>query len=116
MRIPFKTSPAEFDQHLLFPSNVFTLLPKDHECFLYADLFGQLDTSVLESQYSPKGQHAYHPKLLVSILIYAYSRGVFSSRQIEQRSSMTMPHALRHCWIVSCTMPKPSSSKARVIV
>ena len=31
------------------------------------------------------GQHAYHPKLIVSILIYSYSRGVFSSRQIEQR-------------------------------
>ncbi|HEC13048.1 MAG TPA: IS1182 family transposase [Acidiferrobacteraceae bacterium] len=85
MRIPFKTSPAEFDQHLLFPSNVFNLLPKDHECFLYTDLFGQLDTSVLESQYSAIGQRAYHPKLIVSILIYAYSRGVFSSRQIEQR-------------------------------
>ncbi len=85
MRIPFKSSPIELDQRLLFPSNVFDLLPEDHECYLYKDLFGQLDTLALESQYSHNGQNAYHPKLIVSILIYAYSRGVFSSRQIERR-------------------------------
>ncbi|MFI3156660.1 MAG: IS1182 family transposase, partial [Methylococcaceae bacterium] len=76
MSIPFKSSPVEFHQHPLFPSNIFDLLPKDHECYLYADLFEQLDTTALESQYKVKGQNAYHPKSIVSILIYAYSRGV----------------------------------------
>ncbi|MEI8209560.1 MAG: transposase [Methylococcales bacterium] len=85
MSIPFKSSPVEFNQHLLFPTNIFDLLAKDHECYLYADLFQQIDTSSLENLYSVKGQHAYHPKLIVSILIYAYSHGVFSSRQIEKR-------------------------------
>jgi transposase len=85
MAIPFKSSPVEFNQYLLFPANIFDLLPKDHECFVYADLFQQMDTSHLESLYSVKGQNAYHPRLIVSILIYAYSRGVFSSRQIEKR-------------------------------
>ena len=85
MSIPFKSSPVEFHQHLLFPSNVFDLLPKEHECFLYAELFEQIDTAAIESTYSLKGQNAYSPKLIVSILIYAYSRGVFSSRQIEKR-------------------------------
>ena len=85
MSVPFKLSPVEFNQHLLFPTNIFDLLPKGHECFLYAELFQQIDTSSLESLYSVKGQNACHPKLIVSILIYAYSRGVFSSRQIERR-------------------------------
>ena len=35
--------------------------------------------------HSVRGQHAYHPQLIVAILIYAYSRGVFSSREIERR-------------------------------
>jgi transposase len=85
MSIPFKLSPVEFNQHLLFPTNIFDLLPKDHECFLYAELFQEIDTSSLESLYSIKGQNAYHPKLIVAILIYAYSQGVFSSRKIEKR-------------------------------
>ena len=72
-------------QSQLFPANVFDLLPEDHECFLYQELFEQLDTSEVEAQYSDRGQRAYAPRQIVSILIYAYSRGVFSSRQIEQR-------------------------------
>jgi transposase len=85
MSAPFKSSPVEFNQHQLFPSNIFDLLPENHECYLYADLFQQIDTTTIESGYSVKGQNAYHPKQIVSILIYAYSRGVFSSRQIERR-------------------------------
>lgn len=85
MSPPFKSRPVEFQQNLLFPTNIFNLLPNDHQCYLYADLFEQLDTSKLEAQYSIKGQHAYHPKLIVSILIYAYSQGVFSGRQIQKR-------------------------------
>jgi len=85
MSAPFKTTPVEYDQSLMFPGNVFDLLPNNHECYLYHDLFQQLDTTELESNYSHKGQNAYHPKLIVSILIYAYSRGVFSSREIERR-------------------------------
>lgn len=85
MSVSFKSSPIEFNQHLLFPSNIFDLLAEDHECYLYADLFQQLDSSAVESSYQLKGQNAYHPRLIISILIYAYSRGVFSSRQIERR-------------------------------
>jgi transposase len=85
MNIPFKQSPIALNTALLSPSNIFDLLPDDHECFVYSDLFDQLDTAAIEKFYSDKGQHAYHPKLIVSILIYAYSRGTFSSREIERR-------------------------------
>jgi transposase len=85
MNIPFKKSPIALNAALLSPSNIFDLLPDDHECFIYSRLFDQLDTTAIEKLYSDKGQHAYHPKLIVSILIYAYSRGTFSSREIERR-------------------------------
>ena len=100
MSIPFKTSPVEFNQHDLFPSNIFNLLADDHECYLYSDLFQHLDTTSIESGYSHKGQHAFHPKLIVSILIYSYSQGVFSSRQIERRckEDLSFMHiAQMHC-------------------
>ena len=85
MTIPFKSEPADLHQRALFPGNVFDLLSEDHDCFLFHDLFQQLDTSAIEATYSPKGQHAYHPRQLISILIYGYSHGVFSSRQLEKR-------------------------------
>ncbi|ERI54520.1 hypothetical protein N878_00380 [Pseudomonas sp. EGD-AK9] len=72
---PFKESPIEVDQRLLFPSNIFDLLAEDNDCFIYEEIFKHLDTSVVEQQYSCIGQRAYHPRALVSILIYAYSHG-----------------------------------------
>ncbi len=85
MSIPFKKSPIKSKQRLLFPTNIFDLLPDGHECYIYQDIFQKLDTSSIESEYSRNGQNAYHPRSIVSILIYSYSRGVFSSRQIERR-------------------------------
>lgn len=82
---PFKKSPIEFKQSLLFPENIFDLLPNDHESYVYSDIFKQLDTSSIEKKYKTIGQNAYHPKLIISILIYSYSRGEYSSRQIQRR-------------------------------
>ena len=97
---PFKTSPIEFNQRLMFPSNVFDLLKEDHECYLYSSIFEQLDTTELEKQFKTRGQNAYHPRLIISILIYAYSRGVFSSREIERRCNEDLSFmyiAKMHC-------------------
>ncbi len=85
MPVPFKKDPVEFNQKLLFPPNIFDLLPGDHQCFVYGDIFEQLDTSSVEQNYSILGQNAYHPGLITGILIYAYSQGIFSSREIEKR-------------------------------
>jgi len=85
MSIPFKKDPREFNQRALFASNVFDLLPEDHPCFVYEDIFQQLVTSSVEEQFSVRGQNAYHPRLITGILIYAYSQGVFSSREIEKK-------------------------------
>ncbi|ESQ15822.1 MAG: hypothetical protein N838_07445 [Thiohalocapsa sp. PB-PSB1] len=40
------------------PSNLFDLLPKDHDCYIYEEILRQLDTTEVERKYSPKGQHA----------------------------------------------------------
>ena len=85
MQIPFKKDPIEFKQRALFATNVFDLLPSDHPCYVYEDIFEQLDTSSVEEQFSIRGQNAYHPRLIIGILIYAYSQGIFSSRKIEKK-------------------------------
>ena len=85
MNIPFKQDPEEYRQGMLFPGNLFDLLPKDHSCFVYEDIFQQIDAASLMKNYSLNGQHAFDPRLLTSILIYAYTQGIFSSRQIRQK-------------------------------
>jgi len=85
MSAPFKEDPEEFAGRKLFAQNVFDLLPNEHDCFIYEDIFSHIDTKALEEKYSMLGRHAYHPKLNVAILIYAYSQGIFSSRKIEKK-------------------------------
>ena len=46
------------------------------------------------------GQHAYHPRHIASILIYAYSHGVFSSREIQQKCAQDL--AFMHISQMNC--------------
>lgn len=85
MAPPFKKDPEEFRGRKLMAENVFDLLQKDDDCFIYEDIFSQIDTKSLEEKYSMIGQHAYPPRLIITILIYAYSQGIFSSREIEKK-------------------------------
>jgi transposase len=43
-----------------------------------------LDLSELERAYAGKGSEAYHPAMLLSLLIYGYATGCYSSRKIER--------------------------------
>lgn len=81
----YKDYEVDRAQHQIFATNVFDLLPEGHDCYLFADLIAQLDTGEADKHYSSLGQRAYDPRQLIGILIYSYSRGVFSSRAIEQR-------------------------------
>ena len=47
------------------------------------DIVDQLDLSVLTRQYRGTGSAAYHPTVMLSLLIYGYATGVYSSRRIE---------------------------------
>ena len=85
MTVPFKDDPVEFSGRKLLAENVFDLLEKDDGCFIYEGMFSQINTKSIEEKYSMLGQHAYHPKQITAILIYAYSQGIFSSRKIEKK-------------------------------
>ena len=90
MPVPFKKDPTGYNQRQLLATNVFDLLQKDHNCFIYEDILSQIDTKSIEEKFSMIGQHAYHPRLITAILIYSYSQGVFSSRKIEKKCSQDL--------------------------
>ena len=48
------------------------------------DVVEGLDLSELERAYAGRGSAAYHPATLLSLLIYGYATGTFSSRKIER--------------------------------
>lgn len=85
MVIPFKEPPKDFYRESAELKFIFDYLPEDHPVFVYADILEMLDTSEIEARYSPIGQHAYHPRMLMGLLIYSYCHGIFSSREIASR-------------------------------
>jgi transposase len=67
----------------LFPPSVSDWLPENHLARFVVEVFDLLDLSELTSQYAGRGSKAHHPAALLSLLLYGYTTGVFSSRKIE---------------------------------
>lgn len=76
--------PIDRESEYLFPPSVQDWLPENHLARYVANVIESLDLSALEQQYAGRGSEAYHPASLLSLLIYGYATGVFSSRGIER--------------------------------
>jgi transposase len=68
----------------LLPPSVEEWLPEDHLARFIVEVVDGLDLSRLERAYGGRGTAAYHPAQLLSLLVYGYATGVFSSRKIER--------------------------------
>ena len=75
--------PIDRETKMLLPS-VQECLPERHLARYVVDVVEDLDLSAIEQSYSGRGSVAFHPKMLLALLIYAYATGIFSSRKIEQ--------------------------------
>jgi transposase/IS5 family transposase len=72
------------DTVYLFPPSVQDWLGKDHLARFVVETVEQLDLGALERAYAGRGSAAFHPSMLLGLLIYGYATGVFSSRAIER--------------------------------
>ena len=75
--------PVDRATPFLLPPSVADWLPKDHLARFVVDIVDQLDLSALTRQYRGTGSTAYHPTVMLGLLIYGYATGVYSSRRIE---------------------------------
>lgn len=76
--------PVDRDTVYLFPPSVQDWLDKDHLARFVVEIVEQLDLGALERAYAGRGSAAFHPSMLLGLLIYSYATGVFSSRAIER--------------------------------
>ena len=76
--------PYTRNQEYLLPPSVNDWLPEDHLARFIVEVVEQLDLSKLIRRYSGCGSSAYHPALMLALLVYGYATGVFSSRKIER--------------------------------
>ena len=79
--------PGDRDQPFLLPPDLRDWLPADQLAWSVADVVDQLDLAPFLAAYRADGHGhpAYDPTTLLGVLLHAYSTGVRSSRQIQQR-------------------------------
>jgi transposase len=68
----------------LLPPSMEDWLPQDHLARFILEAIEKLNLSALTGAYAGRGSAAYHPEVLLSVLVYGYATGVFSSRRIER--------------------------------
>jgi len=76
--------PYNQNQPMLIPLNLEEMVPVDHLVRQVDEIINRIDTSALDEQYQGGGTSAYHPVMLLKVILYAYSQRIFSSRRIAK--------------------------------
>ena len=66
------------------PPSVDEWLPETHLARFVVEVVEGLDLRAMSRSYRGSGSASYHPTVLLSLLVYGYATGVFSSRKLER--------------------------------
>jgi len=84
-----KSSPPVFKEYtqgqiVLLPNDLEAQIPPKHLVRVVNTAIEKMDLSALLAQYKGGGTSSYHPKMLLKVLVYAYTQQVYSSRKIAK--------------------------------
>jgi len=88
-------------QMWLFPPSLGEMIPQDCDVRPFKQMMSELDYKRLNNSYSEKGRQSYPAHIMVKLLVYAYSNGIRSSREIEKLAK----YDVRYMWL--CDNHKP---------
>ena len=97
----YREMPHNPDQLWLLPPSLDELVGDDCDVRLLNEVMNHLDWSILESDCLGAGRPCYPPKVMAKILIYAYSKGIRSSRRIEELTRCDV----RYMWLTGGHKP-----------
>ena len=85
--MPTTFRPYQPDQLLMLPESLQDWLPEGHLSQHVSDLVDGLDLRVFYDRYEGDGRRKspYEPRMMVKVLIYGYTTGVFSSRRLAKK-------------------------------
>jgi len=89
------------NQPMLLPPRLEELIPEGHLVRVVNEMIEGLDIGPLKRQYKGGGTSAYHPKMLLKVIIYAYTQRTFSSRRIAKE----LRENVNYMWMSGMTQP-----------
>ena len=92
-----------YNQHqpMLIPLNLEEMVTADHIVRQVDEIINRIDTSSMDKQYEGGGTSAYHPVMLLKVILYAYSQRIFSSRRIAK----AMRENIHFMWLSRMNQP-----------
>ena len=81
-----KVTFRDYHQHqiLLLPPSLEELIGPKHLVRVVNEFTDRIDFKVLEQGYKGGGASNYHPRMMLKVLLYAYSTKLYSCRKIDQ--------------------------------
>ena len=73
------------DQISLFPARLDQNISEDSPARLVNKVVDNLDITVIEKTYTGGGTSAYHPRMMLKVLFYAYMNNIYSCRKIGKQ-------------------------------
>ncbi|HEY6336422.1 MAG TPA: IS1182 family transposase [Alphaproteobacteria bacterium] len=85
--MPTTFRPCAPDQSLLFPPSPRDWLPEGHLAFFIEDTVAAMTLDAFYAPYEGDGRRnqPFDPQMMVTVLMYAYATGTFSSRRIARK-------------------------------
>lgn len=78
--------PYNQNQIPLIPMDIDARIPKKHLVRVVNSAIDQMNHSVLFEQYEGGGTSAYHPVMLLKVIVYAYATKIYSCRNIAKQT------------------------------
>lgn len=77
--------PYHQNQTVLFPSSLDEMIAENHPVRVVSRVIDTIDIKAIHRKYKGGGTSAYHPRLLLKILVYGYLTNTYSSRKLEEQ-------------------------------
>jgi transposase len=81
-KVVFK--PYQPNQPTFLPPSLDELLPPDHLVRVVSEVIDRMNIDSLLASYPGGGTSSYHPKMLLKVLLYAYTQRIYTSRRIAK--------------------------------
>jgi len=86
-----KFKPYNINRKLNIKLDIDHIIDEDHLCKQIEHIVSGLDTFKIEEGYSPVGQNALHPKMMLCLVFYGYAVGVRSGRRLATYCQENLP-------------------------
>jgi transposase len=89
------------NEYLLLPPNLGELIPEKHLVRVVNEVIEQMDLTVLYNEYKGGGTSSYHPKMLLKVMLYAYSVKIYTGRKIAK----ALTQDINFMWLSGMSRP-----------